>query len=332
MKFAIQTFHLIFMSAFLLSACDSQSNPKDVFILAVADKGQDQELILINATTGESAPWTEGLDSVSCASVSPDGSKLAFTSQRDGNLDIYIAQINNTELSTPINITNTLLLHEGCPASWSPDSSRIVFSAIGEGYVKGDQIYTIDLDTSEQTQLTQDETITWGDPAWSPDGKQIAVSAQRIKDEEIYLINTDGTNPIQISESFAVNNAYLRTITSPAWSPDGTRIAFLSYSDGSPDIITLNVNGDNKTTLSLDLFSASSLAWTPDGKQFLFRGNKSFASTSNLYTTTINDGGVTTLLPGQLNNNFNLLRPFFVPENTLSSLPVQPAQISAPQK
>ena len=75
-------------------------------------------------------------------------------------------------------------------------------------------------------------------PAWSPDGKQIAFVSNRDGNDEIYLMNTDGSGLINLTHNSASDQ-------SPSWTPDGKQITFTSDRGGYYDIFTMNRDGTN---------------------------------------------------------------------------------------
>lgn len=108
-------------------------------------------------------------------------------------------------------------------------------------------------------------------PAISPPVNQIAFSTYR--DDrlmDIYLMNTDGTGAIRLTDSGAEDLL-------PAWSPDGSRIAFASTRSVGPPhtdghIFIMNADGTGQRRLVFDLSSAGSPAWSPDGTKIAFAG------------------------------------------------------------
>ena len=103
----------------------------------------------------------------------------------------------NVDGSGVIQLTNDPASDEGDFAGWSPDGRRIVFSSRRDG---GDlDIFTMNPDGSGVTQVTRNDFVEDDDPVWSPDGKHIAFHSTRPGTEEIFIMNVDGSDPIQLT-------------------------------------------------------------------------------------------------------------------------------------
>ena len=94
-------------------------------------------------------------------------------------------------------------------------------------------------------------------------GGTIAFVSERDGNEEIYVMNADGSNQRNISNNSSADRA-------PAWSPDGTQIAFVSNRDGNFQIYVMNADGTNLRKISNSSRSLSSPAWSPDGTQIAY--------------------------------------------------------------
>jgi len=121
---------------------------------------------------------------------SPDGSRIAYTSDRDGNLEIYVADADG---QNPTRLTHTpatapFATVESYPA-WTPDGTQIVYQA-NSG--TGAQIWIMEADGSNQRQLTSLGENQW--PAVSPDGQTIAFVSTRDQRYDVYLMGLDGGN------------------------------------------------------------------------------------------------------------------------------------------
>jgi Tol biopolymer transport system component len=181
---------------------------------------------------------------------SPDGSRIAFTSDRDGNYEIYVLFLDT---GTVMNLTNNSAAGDGSPA-WSPDGKQIAFRSLRNGNNTG--IYVIDADSgNNQMPLMIDPVIVWT-LAWSPDGKYIAFVAQHDGKFDLYRINADGTEPIQLTNFDANANG-------ASWSPDGLWIAFDSFQDGNREIYIVDYNGAGIKNLTNNPVYEGDPAWKP---------------------------------------------------------------------
>ncbi len=151
----------------------------------------------------------------------------------------------------------TLLLEDvnADEIQWSPDGSRLVFTANG--------IYTVNADGTGLQQLVVTDDIN-AQPSWSPDGTKIVFSSDRDGDREIYVINTDGSDLTRLTNTPGDDG-------DPSWSPDGTQIVFASDRDGQGfELYIMGADGSNPTqllTLSLHNFTP---VWSPDGQWIAF--------------------------------------------------------------
>jgi hypothetical protein len=172
------------------------------------------------------------------------------------------------------------------------------------------ELYRIKPDGTDQKQLTN----TGGnfDPAWSPDGTEIAFESIRDRHNgtEIYVMNADGSQIVRLTNNstidrtpkwspdgksivFASNRtgAYqvytmaadgtgVAQLTSgsensdPAWSPDGKKIAFETSRDGDPEIYVMNADGSQETRVTKNTFGDFNPIWSPNGKQILFESDR----------------------------------------------------------
>ena len=179
-------------------------------------------------------------------SWSPDGSRLAFVSDRDGGYEIYVMDAdgqNQTRLTDA----------GGRFPSWSPDGSRLAFVSNRDG---GYEIYVMDADGQNQTRLTD---AGGGSPSWSPDGSRLAFVSDRDGGYEIYVMDADGQNQTRLTDAGG---------RFPSWSPDGSRLAFVSNRDGRYEIYVMDADGQNQTRLT-DA-GGRFPSWSPDGSRLAF--------------------------------------------------------------
>ena len=208
------------------------------------------EIYVMDADGGNQRRLTNDLSDDRSPSWSPDGKRIVFQSDRDGNSDIYVMDADG---GNPQNLTENP--NEDDNPSWSPDGKRIVFSSVREGHFTY-EIYVMDTDGGNLQRLTKNHKNDWF-PSWSPDGKRIAFSSDRkadLENFEIYVMDTDGANLQRLTE----NRVY---DWSPSWSPDGERIAFMSERDGNPQIYVMDADGGNQQNLTNNPHRDSGPAW-----------------------------------------------------------------------
>ncbi len=150
------------------------------------------EIYIMNVDGSEQVRLTNNLADDGDPSFSPDGSKIAFDSNRDGNGEIYIM---NTDGSEQVNLTNNPA--EGWDPSFSPDGSKIAFTSDRYGNY---EIYTMNVDGSEQVNLTNNPALD-GEPSFSPDGSKIAFDSDRDGNWEIYIMNVDGSEQVNLTNN-----------------------------------------------------------------------------------------------------------------------------------
>ena len=162
----------------------------------------------------------------------PKKAQIAFTSSRDGNLEIYTMDADGRNVR---NLTNHLSW-DATPA-WSPDGRRIVFASKRNGVLP--DFYVMDANGKNVRQLTGFPGDA-SEPAWSPDGQKIAFSSSHIDIAgiDIFVMNADGTDIRNLTNHPESDYA-------PAWSPDGQRIAFTSGRDGIVGIYVMDADGGN---------------------------------------------------------------------------------------
>jgi formylglycine-generating enzyme required for sulfatase activity len=232
---------------------------------------------------------------------SPDGAQIAFSSERDGDFEIYVldvqAALEGADDAAPDAPHLRQLTHntagdmEPC---WSPDGAYIAFMVHHAGQ---SDIYVLDVQGAlggaegSERQLTDSDGDDWL-PAWSPDGAHIAFVSNRDGDDEIYIIKTDGSDQRKLTDN-DVPDRY------PAWSPDGAQITFSSGGYGQEQgLYVMNVADGSVGRLTRDGASVWMSAWSPDGEKIAFTsdrdGNREIyiinSDGSNLLRLTRNPG------------------------------------------
>jgi dipeptidyl aminopeptidase/acylaminoacyl peptidase len=158
---------------------------------------------------------------------------------------------------------------------------------VATGADGNEEIYTLNPLTGEKVNLTQAAGLD-SRPAWSPDGTQIAFDSTRDGDQDIYLMNADGSQPRNLSNSPVSDDYY------PLWSPDGTRLAFISDRTGDDEIYIMDSDGNNVRQVTAGLSPTCAghvMAWSPDATRLIFDCS-SGDGTSALYIINADGGGL----------------------------------------
>ena len=209
------------------------------------------------------------------AQFSPDGTQIAYHSRfppvGPGLAQIFLMSANGT---TQLTGTEPLTDTGGGAqfADWTPDGKRIVFQTtpLRNGTFTYRDIFVINADGTGLTNLTHNSTYVDARPAWSPDGTRIAFQSNRDGNDEIYVMNADGSNPVRLTSDGHSNGV-------PDWSPDG-RIVFASDRDGNFEIWVMNADGTGLTQLTHTEGCVRNLdpAWSPDGSLIAFNSDRDF--------------------------------------------------------
>lgn len=232
---------------------------------------------------------------------SPDGQWIAFESDRDFHADIWVMDFQGKNLRKLTRVTEghftpswspdgRWILHESIPLNsslsgnrelWIMDPNGHSARKLADGFNPEDRelffttghFHGTGLDPtipkSPQTLLVSKpyDIFTCG-LSWSPDGQKIAFESVRGGAVGIWVMNSDGSHPVQLTRDLS-NNWH------PVWSPDGKRIAFASDRSGNYDIWVMDADGGRLTPVTQDPFSDFRPSWSPDGKKIVFTSLRS---------------------------------------------------------
>ena len=209
---------------------------------------------------------------------SPDGTKVAFSSIRDRNLEIYVMDADG---GNPVNLTRDDA-YDQAPA-WSPDGQRIAFERSSSGGGGGPQIYVMNADGSGVEWLTLEPLASWGrSPAWSPDGSSIAYDGE----DGISIMDPagGGTEPVSPEGQYAGQ---------PSWSPDGAWIAYVALDPDDFDVSHLWVmaaDGSGARQLTFGEAWDETPTWSPDGTRIAFARLVDVETRYDIYILSVESG------------------------------------------
>lgn len=124
---------------------------------------------------------------------SPDGTRVSFTSERSGYLEIWLAAGDG---SNPTPLTSFAGSRTAGAPRWSPDGRQIVFDSMAGGYL---DIFVLNLENRVSRQLTDDHGFN-ARPSWSRDGRWIYFGSNKSGIQQVWKMSPDGGNPRQLTK------------------------------------------------------------------------------------------------------------------------------------
>jgi Tol biopolymer transport system component len=224
-----------------------------------------------NLTRLTRSPWPE-FD----ATWSPDGTQIAFRSERGGDPEIWLMNADGSGRHR---------LTRGLSPAWSPDGSKIAYASPGDILcppgrgLRCSGLSIMNADGSGQHRVPNTDGGEY--PTWSPDGERIAFNSNLSGDHVMYIVRIDGSHVVDLSgvgEGWQVD-----------WSPDGRSILFTSERDHPnhyTDIYVMRPDGSGVQRLT-DA-RAYTPAWSPDGSRIVF-------SAPGLFVMRADGSGITSL-------------------------------------
>jgi len=230
--------------------------------------GETAEEITVRGTKGPDAE----------PNLSPDGKSMVYSSSRDGAERLYLLPFEDM---IPIELSKGAEGGDRSP-EFSPDGKRIAFMR-GDANIRVD-LYVLDLQTKTTTPILKgddDFPQHTGQPAWSPDGTEIVISADRRQNEGtlLWLVNLSNRE-LRRATPPVPRSKWIRDME-PHFHPDGSRIAFASNRHTSAvdfaedtDIYTIGSDGTDLMRLTTDSGVARQPAYSPAGDRIFFASTR----------------------------------------------------------
>jgi Tol biopolymer transport system component len=218
---------------------------RDVFQKGIAVGSQ---LVLVNADGTKLGPLTPLMKGVvdSHPTWSPAGDSIVFSSDRDGNFDLYMTNPAGFGL---IQLTNSKLGSENLEPAWSPNGKWIVFTRQqATATPSPSSLMLLNVKKGTIYKLTPRVMMGLGDrdAVWSPDSKRIAFTSDRsgpslARSTDLFIVNSDGSGLTRVTS--LPSNEY-----HPTFSPYGDQLAFISDRKGVTEIYSIQLSVPNQDT------------------------------------------------------------------------------------
>ena len=225
-------------------------------LLVVSMSTGDTELFIVDPQSGDARNLSRSPGSSErYASWSPDGERVAFTSDRDGTYNLFIVDADGRNLRQ--------LTHEKAPMvagmqSWTADGRSIYFGLFGK---KEPLMCRISPEGSDFKVVG--EGI---DPAVSPDGKTIAFARKLQKGHCLFAMDADGGNIRRLTQR---ENEFAGV--HPTWSPNGKKIIYADRVGDALELFSIDPDGKEARQLTFLRQAATSPSVSPDMKWISFR-------------------------------------------------------------
>ncbi len=144
-------------------------------------------------------------------------------------------------------------------AIWSPDGNKIAFVSFENDGKPA--IYIRDMINGQKEQITNFKGLN-GAPAWSPDGKSLAMVLSRDGNPEIYIMDLESRRLRRVTRHYGID-------TEPSWSPDGKSLLFTSNRGGKPQLYTINLANLEIERLTFEGDYNARGRFLPDGKSLI---------------------------------------------------------------
>ena len=240
--------------------------------------------------------------------ISRDSKNLAFVSDRDGNREIYIADLSWMDGYSQWRVSNLINISNSIENDWTPVFSPfediIAFSVY---FPENDNydIFIMDYDGKNKQNVSNSSSYDQF-PQFSPDGSFIIYQGYEKGMMEIYFTNILDKNRINLTKN---NNSNDIISHGNAFSPDGQSIVFTSERDGNRNIYLMNINGSNIEQLTNHDSNDYEPTFSPDGELIIFTSERD--NNREIYSIDLKGRKLKNLT----NNSGDDWNPRFYPDN-----------------
>jgi Tol biopolymer transport system component len=230
--------------------------------------------------------FTEGIEE--WPAWSPDGARLAYVAEIGGIRQLFLRTLAN---GSERRLTDER--RDDIQPAWSPSGHRIAFvrantaggklepNDINGWYQEGGDVWSLEIGTGRESRLVEDAYS----PTYSPTGERLAFEASWGGARRIWVADSTGRNPRQIT----TDSSEAVVHTAPRWSPDGSKLVFRRIESIKSDIMTVDVASQTLSRVTDDNAINMDPVWAPDGRHIYFTSSR--GGGLNLWQILLNPGG-----------------------------------------
>jgi formylglycine-generating enzyme required for sulfatase activity len=212
-------------------------------IVFVSDRSGTLNIWAMQASGKNQRALTTGANPAADPRFSPDGKTILYTLLKNGIPEVWRM---NFDGSKPQSIT------QGSQGNWSPDGKSIVF-------IRDNQTFVRELEGGKEWRVTPDNWERCGVPAWSPDGKRIALASRHTGNIGVFVVSVDGKETAQIPTK--------EDSCTPFWSADGKRLLCQTVKG---HVHQVDADGKNWEQITFGADMQHHARYSPDGSLILF--------------------------------------------------------------
>ena len=271
------TFNLNILFVLIFFGCENYSavnnNYIDPQIIFSSRRWWNYDIFISDIYAGKMTQLTKNKWIDFNPSISPDGEKLLFVSDRSGNRDIYVTNLEWMDGYTQWRASNLVNLTNSDENDWtpifSPTENKIVFSTYFPDNDNYD-IFIMNVDGTGRVNLTQ-SPVYEKFPQFSPDGSFLVYQGWQKGKMEIFFLGLLDRNNINITRNIQSNDILSH---GNSFSPDGESIVFTSERDGNRNIYLMKINGSEIEKLTTHESNDYEPTFSPDGESIVFTSER----------------------------------------------------------
>jgi TolB protein len=222
------------------------------------------------------------------ATYGGENGRIAFVSNihRGGGWDIYTMRPDGTGLRRVVVQPARRWPFAG--VDWAPDGNRFLFTS-PDPVLRHTQVYVVDADGTNLTEITHDPARDNDGATWSPDGSRILVTRGGPREHSIWVMNADGTDFTRLTDGRYDSELAVFT-------PDGQQVVYMSQARGLISAIwIMDADGSDKRRLTPARLEAGYPDVSPDGSHIVFTSNNATLPPVGIYTMRIDGSDITRL-------------------------------------